>query len=213
VGANIGVMTSLLSLRTGEQGQAFGFEAHPHIFRQLERNVLMWNRPRLEVFNCAASHEAGLVRLEEAAGFELNEGTARVAKPGNRTRSFEVKSVRLDDALPRSAYGVVKIDVEGHELEVLRGALNGLAAHRFRDVVFESTWDYPGPAHELLISNGYRIFEILVSLNGPKLTPVKNRFEAPGRLADYLATADPVRAGKLVGPAGWQALHHEYQAV
>jgi len=37
VGANIGVMTSLLSKRVGRSGRVLAFEAHPALFRQLRR--------------------------------------------------------------------------------------------------------------------------------------------------------------------------------
>ena len=46
VGANIGVMTSLLSRKVGERGRVLAFEAHPDVFRQLERNAQRWkSRP------------------------------------------------------------------------------------------------------------------------------------------------------------------------
>ncbi len=206
VGANIGVMTSLFSRKAGEHGRVFAFEAHPEVFRQLEQNVRRWNRPRIELFHRAVSSQAGMVCLREGAGFAVNEGTARVAEPGLGNRSFEVESVRLDDVLAASSYGVAKIDVEGHELEALSGASDCLAAHRLRDIVFESTWDFPGAAHELLLSDGYRLFEIQSSLLGPRLVTVPRRSGPPGRQADYLATLDWRRAGELLRPRGWQVL-------
>jgi FkbM family methyltransferase len=206
VGANIGVMTSLLSRRVGDQGRVFAFEAHVGVFRQLLQNVERWNRPQVQVFNRAISSERGVVTMREGDGFARNEGTARVEQAGVSARRFEVESVTLDEVIPAMNCGVVKIDVEAHECEVLSGATTALASHRLRDVVFESTWNFPGLAHELLLEHGYQLFGIEASLRGPKLAAVSRRSGGEGRPADYLATMEPRRAAELVAEEGWRVL-------
>ena len=206
VGANIGVMTSLLSRRVGAQGRVFAFEAHPEVFQQLELNVRRWNRPWTEAHNRAVSCRSARLIIYEGDGFGLNEGTARMVKSREHNRSFEIPSVRLDEVLTRDNCGVIKIDVEGHEAQVLSGAKRYLAEQRFRDVVFESTWDFPGPAHELLLRYGYTVFELQACFLGPRLAAVSRRSGHPNRLADYVATTDLPRAQELVGSAGWQVL-------
>src|SRR5205807_3389379 len=58
--------------------------------------------------------------------------------PGEqRTETIRVRTERLDDALPEGLVpALVKIDVEGAELEVLRGAIETIGRHR-PVVVFE----------------------------------------------------------------------------
>ena len=57
---------------------------------------------------------------------------------------------RLDDVLGDRTAAVVKIDVEGFEAVVLRGASRALAEKRLRSIVFEETCrlftaeDHPG---------------------------------------------------------------------
>jgi len=256
VGANIGVMTSLLSRRVGEQGCVLAFEAHPGVFLQLQQNVRRWNRSQVEAFNLAISNRTGMVTVHEGEGFAANEGTARVHKAGVSGRCFdsawgysrrqqgstftpvqdpfsasgqvrallrtgksarrsgtesgcawfEVESTKLDDMLPAAGCEVLKIDVEGHEFEVLLGANSALVARRIRDVVFESTWNFPGPAHELLLRHGYNLFGIDASLSGPTLTTVSPRSDSENRQADYLATVEPQRAKELIALAGWKVL-------
>jgi FkbM family methyltransferase len=206
VGANIGVMTSLLSMRVGERGHVRAFEAHPGVFEQLQQNVRRWNRPHIEVFNRAISDKTRVVRIHEGDGFATNEGTARLEEPGATGRWFEVESITLDRVIPAMGCGVLKVDVEGHEFEVLSGAKDGLAAHRFRDVAFESTWAFPGPAHELLRGYGYHAFAIEASLCGPRLAAVSRRSGPEDRRADYLATVDPRRAQEFVAARGWRVL-------
>jgi FkbM family methyltransferase len=206
VGANIGVMTSLLSRRVGTKGRVLAFEPHPGLFRELERNVLGWGRPQVELFNRAVSCRTGVVKLQEDDRFTGNEGTARVADSEPCGKCFEVEAVRLDDLLSSANCGVTKIDVEGHESEVLAGAAGCLATHRLRDIVFESSWDYPGPAHETLLGFNYEVFEIQANLGGPMLRRVYSRSGRPERIADYLATVDTHRTMGLVGENGWKVL-------
>lgn len=206
VGANTGVMTSLLSRRVGEQGRVMAFEAHPGVFEWLQENVARWRRGSVVVFNQAISSKRGVVRMHEGDRFAANEGTARVEQAEASGRWFKAESVTLDEVIPANGCGVIKIDVEGHEFEVLSGAKTSLAAHRLRDVVFESTWSFPGPAHELMRQYGYHVFAIEASLHGPRLAAVSRRSQLDNRQADYLATVEPRRAEELVRRSGWRAL-------
>lgn len=204
-GANIGSMTSLLSRKVGESGRVLAFEPHPVVFRQLKNNVRRWPARRIELFNQALSSQPGLIELCEGDGFGVNEGTASVGGASGG-RSFRVSSVRLDGVRSAWTSRIVKLDVEGHECQVLRGTTGILAGGHLRDVVFESSWNFPAAAHELLRSYGYRVFEIGQSLRGPRLRPVRRRSGRHERLADYLATRQDTRALQLIAPSGWQLL-------
>jgi FkbM family methyltransferase len=206
IGANIGVMTSLLSKRVGAQGRVFAFEPHPETYRRLEANARRWARANVLLLDWAVSCRSGRARFYEPEAFHQNDGTACLANGRARRRSFEVSTVRLDDALPLGEYGVLKIDVEGHELEVLAGASRGFGSGQFRDIVFEASWSYPAPAHWFLLGHGYRIFAIEASLRGPRLSEVPRRSGAQRRAADYLATIDAGRVQKRIGPRGWKVL-------
>jgi FkbM family methyltransferase len=206
VGANIGVMTSLLSCAVGPFGRVLAFEPHPKLFRRLERNVQRWGGRNINVFNAAVSLSAGMIRIREDECFEINEGTARVAHPGEVGRSFEVQSCRLDDVLPVEESIVIKIDVEGHDFEVLSGATGVWASRRARDIVFESTWEFPGQSHRLLTDYGYQLFDLQASFLGPELARPARRKSPQGKVCDYVATLDPERARRLFSPRGWRSL-------
>jgi Methyltransferase FkbM domain len=75
-----------------------------------------------------------------------------------------VRVERLDGALPPDYVpALVKIDVEGTEAEVLRGAIETLRRHR-PVVVFEhgaGGTSSPGEVHSILVDDaGYRIFDL-----------------------------------------------------
>ena len=204
VGANIGVMTSVLSKRVGRSGRVFAFEPHPRLFDRLRRNAHRWNRHNVQPLNWAVSDHTGTSRLLETAGFAENTGTAALSPVSGDARSFEVRTVRLDHALPSGHYGVLKIDVEGHEQKALTAL--GLAHARFRDVVFESR-DRSAPlVNRSLASLGYHVFGIHSSFWGPNLFKVDPIGSADISTADYLATQQPQRAIKLLAPRGWKVL-------
>ena len=205
VGANIGLMTSLLSQRVGFGGRVFSFEPHPALFPRLRQNARRWQRPQVQVFDRAVSNRTGSNRLFETDAFPHNSGTAGLTNRSEQHRSFEVRTVCLDHALPPDDYGVLKIDVEGHEHEVLSGSTDALDLGRFRDVVLESTATYPSAAHRLLLAYGYYVFEIGAAFNGPKLLAAGRRRAEQGT-ADYLATLDPQRAQELIASKGWNVL-------
>ena len=146
--------------------------------------------------------------LAETDTFAENEGTARIDFASGNAR-LEIEAVRLDDILQGKKLQLIKIDVEGHELEALSGARQLLASGETRHVVFEAGWNYPSPAHELLLDLGYKLFQLNETLLGPLLTELKRRRDGEGKTRDYLATRDAALAMALLRPRGWQVLHHK----
>ena len=217
IGANIGVMTSVLSLKVGKAGKVFAFEAHPGIFRELESNVRRWRERMILPVHQAVSSHTGHARIREEDWFELNQGTATVERNGSGTGeshavtrsrggSFEVGCVTLDEALGGQECRLIKIDVEGHERDVLAGAAQLQASGRLRDIIFESSFEYPSPAHAILLENGYQVFDLTASICGPALNKPWQRRTAGKRSSDYVATLNSERATRLMQPRGWQLL-------
>jgi hypothetical protein len=114
----------------------------------------------------------------------------------------------LDEILDETAtIGVIKMDVQGQELNVLRGAAGFLKRHAVRDIVFEEAALYPAPTHEYLKSFGYAVFGIAETFSGVRLvlngqSPFDPEF---GPIPNYLATADPKRAIERIKPAMWRS--------
>jgi FkbM family methyltransferase len=206
VGANIGVMTSLLSKRVGAAGRVVAFEAHPELFRQLQMNVQRWPDRRIDCLDSAVSCSAGTLRMFENEWFQVNEGTACIGKNGKGGKWFDLRAVRLDDVLGDNECGVMKIDVEGHEFEALSGAQDVLASGKLRDIVYESSWEYPSRSHEFLEGHGYKVFDLRASFFGLELAEPSRRTAPAQTTTDYLATLDPDRAQTLMLPRGWRVL-------
>ena len=122
VGSNFGYFALNMAARPGFKGQVQAFEPHPSAFEDLAN----------------LTRRAGLTETIECHRLALSDedGTGYLAKLSGDKRGAEVPRARLD-SLSLPPPDVIKIDVEGHELEVLKGAEVLLQTHR-PVVIFES---------------------------------------------------------------------------
>ena len=221
VGANIGVMTSAMGVAVGAAGRVLCFEPHPGLSVELSENITRWREAlsweHVERSELALSEHPGEVRLLASAGFDANRGTATLAplsrNEGRPTSQFHVVATTLDLVLGSATIGVLKVDVEGHELEVFRGASALLSSGRVRDIIFEEYHSYPSPVTDALKSYGYQVFLIRKGLLGPVLqSPVDGRLQLDWETPNYLATRDANRAVERLGPLGWHSLRRRPRA-
>lgn len=120
IGANIGLYTVPASQHVGRLGRVIGFEAHPLIYRYLSGNVARNCDGNVVIENLAVGAESGEIKI---AFNTSNPGETHVA---TRTEAGEsVPVVALDEYCARhdiSRIDYMKLDVEGYETNVLRGA-------------------------------------------------------------------------------------------
>jgi FkbM family methyltransferase len=129
IGANIGICAlPWAAVHTGVT--VHGFEPNSAVRARLARNVAL-NRlgPRVRLHPEALSDRAGTATLYGSDDMSsLNQGVYS----GRQSAPIEVPLARLDDVLGGEgpSISLVKIDVQGHELEVFRGAATLLSRHR-----------------------------------------------------------------------------------
>jgi FkbM family methyltransferase len=126
-----------------KSGRVFAFEPNPATYSRL------FARSRelksLTPVNAACGSSPGRLQLYDYAG---SQGTGHASLyPGviekihkGKSQSVEVDVITLDDFAAGhgiSTIDLLKIDVEGHELEVLKGATNLLAQARIKAIHFE----------------------------------------------------------------------------
>jgi FkbM family methyltransferase len=209
-GANVGLMSNLLAHAVGPSGRVVSFEPHPLILQTLARNIGLWSQidglDMVDLRGAAVSSAAGTLPLAvDPDTFAHNKGTASL-QAGERADSTKVPTVRLDDELPNGV-GVLKLDVEMHELRALQGARSLLSQRRIRDIVFEEHEPPPTPVTQLLESHGYTILGVRQGLAGPIASAPSETHER--QLWDppaLLATIDPARARARLRPRGWRCL-------
>lgn len=127
IGASWGLFTHHLSRRVGKEGAVFAFEPHPANSVVLQK--LAGRRSNVHFRPVAVSDAAGSAEMQVprhhnrlvTAQSSLAHGFAEQAEVSVET--IRVPTVRLDDEIDAARrIGFAKIDVEGHELAVLRGA-------------------------------------------------------------------------------------------
>lgn len=125
VGANIGETAMSLAARVGADGRVIAFEPDPAMNEKCLTNFRLNSFPNLELERLALADSEAEHRL--ACVSERNPAGNRIQPPGAvaEENSVAVKAVRLDDYLTAkgiSRVSLIKIDVEGFEHNVLRGA-------------------------------------------------------------------------------------------
>jgi FkbM family methyltransferase len=213
-GANIGYTASILGARLGGKGRVLCFEPHPQVFAALASNVAAWtNNARCAKFDlhqqALGSHD-GEATLLTGDWFTTNKGTARIGTGGKQDGQevLPVEMVQLDTIVnEQDEIGVVKMDIEGAELDVLHGMTRILAKRTVRDILFEETRSFPAPTHRYLKERGYSIFGLEESFGGVRLLPdAPPRFDPQiGPNPNYLATCDPARALRKLNPPFWRS--------
>ena len=145
VGANIGIFTLAMGRAVGVTGRVVAYEPNPEVAELLRDNVyLNANRRTLtadvrirRVAAGAGPGTASLIVRPKHRGMGTLGHTDGGPAPGDPT-VHEVEVVTLDDELSHLVeVRLVKIDVEGHELDVLRGMRNLLEQRRIRYVDLE----------------------------------------------------------------------------
>ena len=129
VGANIGAQTVPLAKQVGPTGSIYAFEPQPVIFQNLCANISLNSLLNVHTYPLAAGSAAGKAVLP----------VVDYTKPGNfggielvgQGQGSCVSVVRLDDEFDEHAkVRLLKIDVEGWELSVLKGASGLIARNR-----------------------------------------------------------------------------------
>ena len=208
-------MTSIMAKRVGSDGSVFTFEPHPQVFRELAANVEDWltypETGRVTLQEIALSSNSGTASLYTTSEFSTNRGTASLNGEDHSEQDHLAHPVvleRLDNVFSDTPFfSLLKMDVEGHELDLLRGATNLLSAKRIRDIIFEEHRPYPSPVTEYLEKFGYQIFSLEQGPLGIQVSPAHRhakhfKYDAP----NYLATLDPQRALKKLRRRGYCVL-------
>jgi FkbM family methyltransferase len=153
VGAFVGTHTLAFARHVGPEGQVYAFEPHPVAFSLLKLNVEQNDLSNVKLFNVALSDYTGTINLREA-------NLADTDSPGSFSLQTEVdvaaesSGVAIDimtlDQLDIDSCHLMKVDVEGMELNVLKGATKTL--RRFHPLVF---------AECLSLHNGWQIVSFM----------------------------------------------------
>jgi FkbM family methyltransferase len=164
VGANVGLFAAAASFLAGRAGSVLAIEADAWLAALLRRSALTLpaDHAVIEVLNVAVAARQGIADFVIA---KRGRAANHLASVDGSTQSGGVRDVQkvvtvtldwLLDWFPAPA--LVKLDVEGAELECLRGAARLLASHR-PTVICEVAAEHAPEVGRLLAHHGYTLYD------------------------------------------------------
>lgn len=214
VGANVGCMTAAMAERVGAGGIVHSFEPHPILFAELSANCSLLREQGvaagLEPHQMALGDAAGELPLNIPADFELHRGESTLSPeaPSMTSNIIQVRVETLDRLFPHpTKIDLMKVDVEGFEMQVFSGAANLLKEKRVKHCVFEEHRPYPSDVTRCFEDNGYSVFRLERALLHPRLLPGNSpRPRSTWEATSFLATLQPANVIARLGHFGWRCL-------
>ncbi len=181
IGANIGYFTLLAARLVGQYGKVLAFEPVPYFLELICSSARLNNLTNITAFQMALSDTPG-----EGHIF-LDKKNLGLASPVSNnvidlSESLQVKYTTIDIFCEENGIkpNFVKIDVQGYELKVLRGAIkllqrgNAKLYFEFWPRGINNAGDMPEEIFYLLEATGYKVFKVN---NDGGFSPVsKNEF-------------------------------------
>jgi FkbM family methyltransferase len=125
VGAHAGYHSLLCGLLVGPAGHVFAFEPHPHNRQSIQRQLALNPSLNVTLMTYALSDTCSSVYLNSTPG----SSQAYLSDDGNiAVEARSIDYIVEKESLPPP--DVIKIDVEGHEAQVLRGAIRTMTSHK-----------------------------------------------------------------------------------
>lgn len=132
VGGDIGYYSILFSKLVGDSGKVFVFEPDPGSFKILTKNIKNINRNNVYLVEMAVSNKSGTVDFFEMKG-PGKHSLFNVSKEDDNfviKNKISVKATTLDEFVQghgNPKIDFIKIDIEGGEINALRGMKNVIA--------------------------------------------------------------------------------------
>jgi FkbM family methyltransferase len=152
IGANLGAYSIPLAKHIQKiGGKVIGFEPQRIVYYQLCGNIVLNRLDNYEAIYNALGEDFGFADIPEI-DYEVssNIGAFSLDKKFRQLHGIEisikkainkVSMIKLDGVEVERAPALIKIDVEGYELNVLRGGINFLDKHDYPPILFEA-WNF-----------------------------------------------------------------------
>jgi FkbM family methyltransferase len=139
IGAHVGTFTWTCGKKAAH---TYSFECSPKTFCYLAANIALHELEyKVSLFNVALGNEEKpidyIIRSEDGGG----NGVKHLSTQDDHLRKIQIPMKTLD-SFHLTNIGLIKIDVEGFEKEVLEGGLQMLRDNQYPPIIFESWGDY-----------------------------------------------------------------------
>ena len=139
VGANTGLWALGAAVRVGPTGTVHAFEPVPDNFSRLTRNLALNGFANVICQKLALADKSGHTVFYAAT--DENSGIGSLTKRGETDHAIEIEMTTVDDYCAAQSIGrvdLMKVDVEGAELLVFRGAERLLSSKEAPIIMFET---------------------------------------------------------------------------
>lgn len=165
VGTHLGYFTCIAG-KILTKGKVYGFEIDKHALNLLKKNIKLNNLTNIEVYNYAVSDKKGYVKIPK---IDSPNPELSFSNSSDDQDYLSVRSINLDDFFKKvkGKPNVIKIDVEGAELLVLKGMKNLLEKENlkiFLEIHGRSLYKFNTNSKEIisyLKKRGYFVYEII----------------------------------------------------
>lgn len=134
IGANIGTFSLLMAEKVGPSGAVYSFEPQPKIYKKLMNNIEINSLSMIEAYEMALSDKIEHKKLNYPPTEEKHDGIASFCKHIDNSRGFELVACttfdKFVDDKRLAKIDFIKIDVEGYESYVFRGATEILKTYK-----------------------------------------------------------------------------------
>jgi FkbM family methyltransferase len=162
VGANVGAYClKIANEYKNKSVKIIAIEAHPENYKTLCKNIEINKFTNIHPINKAVSDQKGFVTMYERKAFSRIQPewyTIHETINGNqldRRYSLQIESDTLDAILDEYKVDFVKIDIEGAEIEALKGATNTLK--QLRKIIIEIHENNFDKVKDILRYHGFEI--------------------------------------------------------
>lgn len=165
IGANIGYYALMELKLIGPAGTLIAVEPSPSNVTLLQRNLALNGYHEIEVHNCAVSDRSGSRSFFISEMSNLNTfhdtGTGSLHLSG---KTVEVRTATVPEIMDGRRPDLIRMDVEGHEVEVINGMLAAIeSGHMAPAIIFETHLSRYNADHDLegplrrLFAQGYQV--------------------------------------------------------
>jgi len=147
VGANVGVFSLMAARIVGPHGRVHAFEPLPRLANLLRRTVETNRLSNVSVVEAAVHRTSGaasIAAMRDSAYSHLIGGANRIEDDRGGWTEVAVNTIALDEYVERNGLArlprLIKMDIEGAEVEAIEGSIRVLSDSSGPDVICEVGW-------------------------------------------------------------------------
>lgn len=168
IGSNIGLFSLIAAKIVGEKGRVYSFEPTPETFFRFKQNIELNKKENIYPYNIAISNQTGLQDL--SISHDGYDAWNSLGKPsaGEDIERIKVNTLSFDEFINQfniEKIDLIKIDVEGWELNVLNGGQHyfnksnsAAILIEFGDINLQNAGFKSKELYDLLLSFGYNLY-------------------------------------------------------